>query len=1116
MTFGKKFIIFFCLICVFLLSANFVLALEIHLEIHYPDILGHHIDNTSTLGEFICYFFALGMDLAFLISVIVIAFGGVYYLISYGRGKFTSEAKEWIKAGVTGLLIVVCSALIVYTINPTINTCKLDFLPLINFNPFGLTSNQPIVPVTTYDEIPIGTLTENLLTRTMDCYAFDQKGNPVDGDPDTEDILEPTYLNHDRADCLTQLMDGAQKRAQVIAELSNEVIKLMDSCDCTGKCDPVCNPGISSSAPTNEDSIVYGNSSAYATASLADTWTNKNTFLLTTACTVAGQANCGADQHCNMSTHTCVPGKYCSSVGQAECGPTQHCNMATNTCVDGVYCSVAGQANCGADQHCNMSTHVCAEGTYCSSAGQSTCPSGQHCDMSTHVCAEGTYCTGQSDCPGQHCENHVCVGCTDNSGCATDEVCSPDGTCVPEEGECIDDWDCADDEFCSPDGICVPEEEWCIDDWDCADDEFCSPDGICVPVETYCEDDTECAADETCLYGSCVKTGGGGPGCGLSSTGHSFGFNQDCTGSCAGSCIGGACKQPSGTQDCCPAVATNALTGEVLDPQISVKQQIEHGPIEMAIDVGSSNGLSCETESADYAGLDEFRCPNPIKDGHASCDDIKSFVETQTQINGGTVTIINGENWDKLNLMQRLMYFKEKIEDIKKQIADDEDVLNQARITLNDCYLAKASVDFLKVFQGMDQKQRVILKNPEAFSDPVTNEPINASKYCSGFNYANSSCLKKCNDQCPDTSQQALGLYGSDTDIKEAYNQRPCPYGADDSQTFEDCLTLCQLDCADTCSAKYTEPSDLCENGSDEYNFCINQCTDNGQCVLDNTNSCLFGDTSNSDTNNFVYCSINSTDQGNTNYCINNIAYLCKNGSDQYAGYTDCAEPSNTDCSYFTDQEECGTATECTWDGTSCLQNHSASFFYDNPDYEKCYVGLYDSVLSSEPADEGTACYSDKSPNASCQSVCPETLKCPSSSQCPACPCDRLSNPDNRAEPLALNFSVPIENLNSTNAMEGRYSTQTETISAHQMVGPQCNGYSYSDDPLTFYCESGWWDNSSISNQGQGKNPIGQDRICSAEGESPVGQTVDDARKWADKIISDAEKMQDKIQDLLQ
>ena len=226
----KKIIFFLGIIFAFLLKASFVIALEIK----YPPIFGG-LNDTSSFTDLICYILNLATSLAAFITVIAIASGGIYYLVSYGRGKFTNEGKDMVKAGILGFLIVICASLIIYTINPNLNTCKSGILPFNIFNPFGGTNGPPGVDVITYQEIPIGTLTETLLTRTMDCYGFDENGDPIDGNPETPDILEPTYTNHDRQDCLVKLIDGAQKKAHVIANLSQKITKSMNTCSCREK-----------------------------------------------------------------------------------------------------------------------------------------------------------------------------------------------------------------------------------------------------------------------------------------------------------------------------------------------------------------------------------------------------------------------------------------------------------------------------------------------------------------------------------------------------------------------------------------------------------------------------------------------------------------------------------------------------------------------------------------------------------------------------------------------------------------------------------------------------------------------------------------------------------------
>ncbi|MCX6723554.1 MAG: hypothetical protein NT155_00055 [Candidatus Staskawiczbacteria bacterium] len=779
-----------------LLTTGRILALEIQ----YPTILGHSLNDSSSFSEFVCYLFGLGTSLAFSITLIIVAFGGVYYLISFGRGKFTSEAIDWIKAGILGLLIVTCTSLIAYTINPSLTTCRVGILAAINFNPFASTPEPPIgADIVSYQEIPIGILTENLLTRTMGCYDFDSGGNPIYNNQLVKD--GPTYAEHDRADCLTKIIEAGQKKAQIIASLSDEITRMMDTCSCFDKK------------------------------------------------------------------------------------------------------------------------------------------------------------TGKSKC---------------------EVACSKD-----EKG--------------------------------------CSYSGQCPAP------------------------------------------NPNAKNLCTGDCIKAGCKQPPGTTDCCPA---------------GVKDQIERGPINMSVDmstIGGSAGTSnCKSPVVTYKGLDEFRCPNP--NGGGPCSNIASFVEKQIQANNKTITVIDQNNWKKLNLLQQLIYFKEKIGDneIKKAIQRDKDVLDKAKIALGNCYSAVSYVDLLNDFEKTDTNNRVILTR-KPFSDPENGSTIDVSKYCNGFNYNNSSCLKKCNDICPDASNQAIQAYGNcvgssgqDLCIENAYGSRPCVYGNNPSMNFDSCMSSCQNDCSTGCATKYLPCSG-------EYNFCKSQCQSNGQCVLDNGASCLFN------AKNFVNCASQTTDQGNLNHCINN-SYLCKNGSEEYAGYQDCVDVSSTNCPSITNQQNCRDTTGCVWRGESadkagCFQDSRSSFLYSNPQYQKCP----NPYSSPQP---GTTCYSQKNPGALCQDLCPETKKCPASSNCPTCPCDKIQQSLKFSVP---NISIPDKNDKNYNAGNEGYTMSEQSISAYQMVGPQCNEYSYNDDPLTFYCQDNSWNDP---NREKNTKPQGTERIIDLGKEGEIEKVI--------------------------
>jgi hypothetical protein len=230
-TFLKIFLLIFFVIG-FFSTTSFVFALETE----FPEIFGVDIGE-GTLPEYARYFFNIGIFISITLAGIVIAFGGIYYLIDFARGKFANEGKEWIKAGVAGLLLTTCAYLIAFTINPSLVIFDFKGLaPLTYIANILNPPNNPNLPIDIYNEIPIGTLTENLLSRTMDCYDFDSDGNPIAGEKiktdENKEIIGPTYLEHDRVDCALKLSQAIDKKAEAVEKLSDEIVSLMNSCNC--------------------------------------------------------------------------------------------------------------------------------------------------------------------------------------------------------------------------------------------------------------------------------------------------------------------------------------------------------------------------------------------------------------------------------------------------------------------------------------------------------------------------------------------------------------------------------------------------------------------------------------------------------------------------------------------------------------------------------------------------------------------------------------------------------------------------------------------------------------------------------------------------------------------
>lgn len=832
----KKITLFVGAVLAFFLKADFALALELQ----YPTVFGMAINSTSNLENYVKYFFNIGVALALFIAVLSIAFGGVSYLVAIYRGKFKDEGKERMKSGILGLLIITCAYIIIYTINPNLVVLRLGNLTPIPKTDISGNIINPSAKIITYNEIPIGTLTENLLTRTAICYDFDAEGNPISSDDYSDsNYFMPTNLNHDRVDCLAKLVEGAQKKAALINELSKAINGLMDQCSCSGgSCQIPCND-------------------------------------------LPMDSRCGSVPLCN-----------------GEC-----------------------------DQ------------------------------------------------------------CTDQSGYTGGDAC--------------------------PDGIKSQ-----IDN---------GP--VLVSLSGECD---ECQDDSSCFSG--------------------FACNTD----------SGLCKK-------------------------------------------------------EYNGLAEFKCSS------SNCYIDPASVEESIEINNEQFMAINKNEWNQLTLLEQLSYFKEKMGTIKSQIEADVNKLNQAKNLLmtQNCFLSDLPpVSLLKEVEGTETEKYAILKN-KPFLDPETNTPVDATRYCKGFNYANSDCFNKCNNACPDTSDAAILCFTQcpvcdpyDYDCLEdqrectedCYFSRPCTFGDDSyqNQDFEECVSLCQDSCLNTCTKKYA----TC---SDQFNKCKNACQNNSECILtsddsdplkDNLGNCILDSMA---TQNLQWCAEDTTDPGNSKYCIDN-SYSCEYGSYQYAGYIECLKNENE------------------------IQ-YSASYLYKNPDQQKC-----------------TSPYDLESNNKNCIDIYPKTSKCPPSSYCPYCPCENIdqnvqvyipkasaidggntcSNPNTGYnEGCASNLDCPDPSclLVKGTASENCPNIGTcndsgncdYNIEEYQMVAPECMEYSYNDDPLIFYCEANIFNSpkNDPTEDGSRQTPIGNSRYCRPLGEIVVGQTVDGAIDWAVELTVSVQVIQSKISTMI-
>ena len=80
------------------------------------------------IGEYIAGVYKYAIGIVGILAAVVLMIGGVLWIVAGGSATMISEAKAWIGASISGLVIALCSYTILYYINPS----------LVNFNPLGI------------------------------------------------------------------------------------------------------------------------------------------------------------------------------------------------------------------------------------------------------------------------------------------------------------------------------------------------------------------------------------------------------------------------------------------------------------------------------------------------------------------------------------------------------------------------------------------------------------------------------------------------------------------------------------------------------------------------------------------------------------------------------------------------------------------------------------------------------------------------------------------------------------------------------------------------------------------------------------------------------------------
>ena len=608
---------------------------------------------------------------------------------------------------------------------------------------------------------------------------------------------------------------------------------------------------------------------------------------------------------------------------------------------------------------------------------------------------------------------------------------------------------------------------------------------------------------ETCVCEGKCDTACGAGGCTIQGS------------SCTGSCIGGACKPFEGkSNDCCPSDSGIRKPGT--NSNFTVKEVIEYGPIKLDPYIPEK----CDYSEKKFRGLEEFRTgltdvstvieinPKPVVDdreitvidnGNCQiCDNYNSNCQSSR------ASCLENSPWNKLKLIEQLTYLKEKIEQIKLAIERDNNQLKSAENKLGQCYLAEPYVDFLKTVEKTKKEEKTIIVQ-KTFNDPETQDLIDVYKYCKGFEYAKSDFYSKCQNICPEKIDQNLSCYqqcdkNDSACIKNCYNNRLCPAYTPKSAnpssravTFMDCINGLREECIDSCNKKYS-----CDRK--ELDKCKESCTEDSTCLLENEEECIVN------FQKLKSCSEGSSSSDNLENCVDS-SFLCKYGSDEYAGYPDCT--------------------------TSNQLKYSSSYLFQNPSTQRCRYPYRLYPGSREI----------------CLNFYPETAKCPTASKCPTCPCgiideqinydsgerDSSKNDDGNNTTCPSGECLGADGICSPGNCEdgdsgsdggsssgggsggnnGSDSSNIESILEYQAIIGTCNDSNFNDDPLTFYCQKDWWYKENKMEEKK-PEPIGKEKVCLKEGEIPVGQTVDDTETWASTLLENTEKFITSVNDLIQ
>lgn len=108
------------------------------------------------IGEYVAGVYKYAIGIVGILAAVVLMIGGVVWITAGGNATRVGEAKAWIGASLTGLVIALASYTILYQINPS----------LVNFNPLKIDVVQPLEDLTKkYQSMDCSSITKEELAK---------------------------------------------------------------------------------------------------------------------------------------------------------------------------------------------------------------------------------------------------------------------------------------------------------------------------------------------------------------------------------------------------------------------------------------------------------------------------------------------------------------------------------------------------------------------------------------------------------------------------------------------------------------------------------------------------------------------------------------------------------------------------------------------------------------------------------------------------------------------------------------------------------------------------------------------------------------------------------------